>query len=57
MAKGELKDREFHTVQDIRLRLTEIWNGLNFRDVPFVYLEQKIRLNAVIQNGGEYYRE
>jgi hypothetical protein len=45
MAKGEMKDREFQTVQDIRRRLTEIWNDLTFQDVQSVFLEWKIRLN------------
>jgi hypothetical protein len=57
MAKGEMKDRELHTVQDIRRRLMEIWNGLNFKDVQSAFLEWRIRFNWVIENGGEYYRE
>jgi transposase len=52
MAKGKLTDREFHTVQQIRRRLTEIWNGLNFKDVQSVFLEWKIRFKWVIENGG-----
>jgi transposase len=51
MAKGKIKDREFHTVQDIRGRLTEISNGLTFEDVQSVFLEWNIRLNWVIENG------
>jgi hypothetical protein len=43
IAKGKMKDREFHTVQDIRRRLTEIWNNLTFEDVQSVFLEWKIR--------------
>jgi hypothetical protein len=57
MATGEMKDREFHTVQDIRRCLTEICNGLDFKDVQSVFLEWKIGLNWVIENGGEHYRE
>jgi hypothetical protein len=57
MAKGEMRDREFHTVQDIRSQLTEIWTRLTFEDVQSVVLAWKIRLNWVIENGGEYYRE
>jgi hypothetical protein len=48
MVKTEMKDRESHTVEDICRRLTEIWNGLNFKDVHSVFLEWKIRLNSVI---------
>jgi hypothetical protein len=33
MAKGKMRDREFHTVQDILGRSTEIWNGLTFEEV------------------------
>jgi hypothetical protein len=39
MAKGKMKDREFHTVQDLRRRLTEIWNDLTVEDVQSVFLE------------------
>jgi histone-lysine N-methyltransferase SETMAR len=53
MAKGKVKDREFHTVQDRRRRFTEIWNDLTFEDVQSVFLEWKIRLTWVIENGGE----
>jgi hypothetical protein len=52
-----MKDWEFHTVQDVHRRPTEIWNGLNFKDVQSVPLEWKIRLNWVIENGGEEYDE
>jgi hypothetical protein len=57
MAKGNRKDREFHAVQDLHRHLTEIWNDLTFEDVQSVFLEWKIRLNEVIENGGEYYSE
>jgi hypothetical protein len=57
MAKGKMRDRKFHTVQDILGRLTEILNGLTFEDVQSVFLEWQIRLNSVIENGGEYYSE
>jgi hypothetical protein len=39
MAKGKMKDREFHAVQNIRRRLTEIWNDLTFEDVQSVFRE------------------
>jgi hypothetical protein len=45
MAKGKMKDREFHAIQDIHRRLTEIWNDLTFEDLQSVFLEWKIRLN------------
>jgi hypothetical protein len=57
MAKGKMRDREFHTVQDILGRLTEIWNGLTFEGIQSMFLEWQIHLNWVIENGGEYYSE
>jgi histone-lysine N-methyltransferase SETMAR len=57
MAKEKMKDREFHAVQDIHRRVTEVWNELTFEDVQSVFLEWKIRLSWVIENGGEYYSE
>jgi hypothetical protein len=57
MAKGKMTEWEFHTVQDIRRCLTEIWNDLAFEDVQSVFLEWKIRFNWVIEKGGEYYSE
>jgi hypothetical protein len=57
MAKAKMKDREFHAVQDIHRRLTENWNDRTFEDVQFVFLEWKIRLNWVTENGGQYYSE
>jgi hypothetical protein len=57
MPKGKMKDREFHTVQDLRRRLTEIWNDLTFEDIQSMFLEREIRLNWIIENGGDYYSE
>jgi hypothetical protein len=57
MAKGKMKDREFHRVQDLRRRSTEIWNVRTFEDVQSVFLEWKIRLTWVIENGGEHSSE
>jgi hypothetical protein len=31
MANGKMRDREFHTVQDIFGGLTEIWNAFTFK--------------------------
>jgi hypothetical protein len=57
MAKGKMMDREFHTVQDILGRLTEIWNGLTFEDMQSAFLEWQIRLNWVIENSEESHSE
>jgi hypothetical protein len=57
MANGKMRDPDFHTVRGILGCLTEIWNGLTFEDVQSVFLEWQIRLNRVIENGGEYHSE
>jgi hypothetical protein len=57
MAKRKMKDREFHTVQNILGHVMEIWNDLTFEDVQSVLLEWQMRLNRVIENGGYYYSE
>jgi hypothetical protein len=57
MAKEKMKDHKFHTVQDSLRCLTEIWNDLTFEDVRSVFREWQIRLNSVMENGGEYYSE
>jgi hypothetical protein len=57
MAKKQMKDREFCTVQDILRRLTEIWNDLTFEDVQSMFCEPQIRLNLVMKNGGEHHFE
>jgi hypothetical protein len=44
-AKGKIKDREFHTIQEFLSYLTEFWNDLTFEDVQSAFLEWKIRLN------------
>jgi hypothetical protein len=41
-------------VHDSLDRLTEIWNDLPFEDVQHVFREWQIRINWVIENGGEY---
>jgi hypothetical protein len=57
MEKEKIKNREFHIVQDILHYLTEIWNNLTFEDVQSMSREWQIRLNWVMENGGEYYFE
>jgi hypothetical protein len=39
MVKGKMKDRIFHTFQDILGHLTEIWDDLIFEDAQSVLLE------------------
>jgi hypothetical protein len=39
MARGKMKDQEFHTTQNILGRLTEVWNDLTFEDVKLMFLE------------------
>jgi hypothetical protein len=57
MGKGTMRDREFHAVQVILGRVTEVWNGLTFEDVQRACFEWQIRLNWVVENGGEHYSE
>jgi hypothetical protein len=57
MAKGKMRDREFHTFQDILGRLLEILNGLTFEGVQSVFVGWQISLKWVIENGGKYYSE
>jgi hypothetical protein len=52
-----MKDRELRTIQDILRRLTEIWNDLTFEEVQSVFREWQIRLEWVLENGGECYFE
>jgi hypothetical protein len=51
MAKGKMKDREFHTLQDIFGLLAQIWNDLTFESL---FIESQICLNSATENGGEY---
>jgi hypothetical protein len=57
MANEKMQDREFHTVQDILVRLTQIWNDLTFEALQFVFCEWQVRLNWIIEYGREYYSE
>jgi hypothetical protein len=57
MAKEKMKDRDFRTVQDILRYLAELWNDLPFEDVQSVFREWQIRLNWLMENGGECYCE
>jgi hypothetical protein len=57
MAKGKMKDRKFHTVQDVLGRLTQIWNDITFEDVRSVFIEWQIPVNWILDNGEEYYSE
>jgi histone-lysine N-methyltransferase SETMAR len=57
MAKEKMQDREFHTIQNILVRLAQIWDDLTFELLQSMLCEWQIRLNWVIEHGGEYYSE
>jgi hypothetical protein len=54
MLKGILKDREFHSHDEIEDAMTMAWNDLTFDEVQSVFHNWMNRLRWVIENGGEY---
>jgi hypothetical protein len=57
MLKEILKDREFHSHDEIEEAITMAWNGLTFDEVQSVFHNWMNRLRWVIENGGEYITE
>jgi hypothetical protein len=57
MLKGILKDREFHSYDEIEDVITMAWNDLTFDEVQSVFHNWMNRLRWVIENGGEYITE
>jgi hypothetical protein len=57
MLKGILKDREFHSHDEIEETITMAWNDLTFNEVQSVFHNWMNRLRWVIENGGEYITE
>jgi hypothetical protein len=55
--EGRKEGSRISTVQDIPGRLTETWNDFIFEDVQSVFREWQIRLNWVMENGGDCYFE
>jgi hypothetical protein len=57
MLKGILKDRQFHSRDEIEEAITMAWNYLTFDGVQSVFLNWMNRRRWVIANGGEYITE
>jgi hypothetical protein len=54
MLKGILKDREFHSHDEIEEAITMVSNDLTFDEVQSVFHNWMNRLRWVIKNGGEH---
>jgi hypothetical protein len=57
MLKGILKDREFHSHDEIEEAITMAWKGLTFNEVQSVFYKWMNWLRWVIENEGEYITE
>jgi hypothetical protein len=57
MLKRILKDREFHSHDEIEEAITMAWNDIIFDEVQSVFHTWMNRLRWVIENGGEYITE
>jgi hypothetical protein len=57
MLKGILKNREFHSYDEIEEVITMAWNDLTFDEVQSVFHNWMNRLRWVIENGREYITE
>jgi hypothetical protein len=53
MLKGILKDREFHSHDEIEEAITMAWNDLTLNDVQSVFHNWTNRFKWVIEDGGE----
>jgi hypothetical protein len=54
MLKGILKDREFHSHDEIEEAITMVWNDFTFDKVQSVFHDWMNRLRWTIENGGDY---
>jgi hypothetical protein len=52
-----MKDREFHSHEEIAEAITVAWNGLTFEDVQSIFYDCMRRLAWVIEHEGEYILE
>jgi hypothetical protein len=55
--KGILKDREFHSHDEVEGAITMAWNDLTFDEVQSVFHNWMNRLKWFIESGGEYIPE
>jgi hypothetical protein len=57
MLKGVLKNREFHSHDEIEEAITMVWNDLTFNEVQSIFHHWMNRFRWVIENGREYITE
>jgi hypothetical protein len=57
MLKGILKDREFHSHDEIEEAIPMAWNDLTFDEVQSVLRNWMKRFRWLIENWGEYITE
>jgi hypothetical protein len=57
LLKGTLKDREFHSHDEIEEAIMMAWNDLTFNEVQSVFYNWTNRLRWVSEKGGEYITE
>jgi histone-lysine N-methyltransferase SETMAR len=57
MLRGILKDREFHSHDEIEEAITMAWDDLTFDKIQSAFHNWMDRLRWVIENGGEYITE
>jgi hypothetical protein len=57
MLKGILKNREFHSHDEIEEAITMAWNDVTFDEIQSVFHNRMNRLRWIIENGGEYITE
>jgi transposase len=55
--KGIMKDRKFHSHEDIKEAISVAWNDLTFEDVQSIFYDWMRRLAWVIEHDGEYIHE
>jgi hypothetical protein len=55
--KGILKDREYHSPDEIEEAITMAWNDLTFNEVQSVFHNWMNRLRWVTENEGEHITE
>jgi hypothetical protein len=52
-----MKDREFHSYDELEEAITMTWNDFTFDEVQSVFHNWMNRLRWAIENGGEYITE
>jgi hypothetical protein len=57
LLKGILKNRKFHSHEEIEEAITVAWNDLTFEDVQSIFYGWMRRLAWVIEHEGEYILE